>query len=164
MKTNNRFGEILKAGRENNQLSTRAVEAMTGISYTSISRYENEGIDPSFSYMVLMCDLYGIDLNDLANTVRAKSNHRDRHSRSVPHRTIDTEGDGIGQMLKAGRTRKRLLTRVVDAITGISYASISRYENNIATPSFTYAVLMCDLYGIYLDDLASIVRKKGKNT
>ncbi len=151
------FGAVLKAARFAKGLSMSAVNTFTGISSSSISLYENRGVDPSFLYTVLMCDLYDVDLNHIANTVRRASHHRDGHAKSVYHRHVKS-GITLGAALKAGRESKRLSTRAVDAIIGVSYVNISRYETDESKPSFTATVKMCDLYGIYLVDLANIIR------
>ncbi len=154
------FGGVLKAARVAKNLSMAAVSTLTGISRASISLYESRGIDPSFSYMVLICDVCDIDLNNIANTLRPASHHRDGHTKSVYNRHIKS-ATTLGAVLKAGRESKRLSTRSVDAIIGVGYVNISRYETDESKPSFTATVKMCDLYGIYLDDLANIIRNNG---
>jgi len=151
------FGGALRAARIAKGLSMTAVSTLTGISRATISFYENRGTDPLFSYMVLICDLCDVDLNNIANTVRPASHHRDGHSKSVSNRHIKS-ATTLGAALKAGRESKRLSTRAVDALIGVGYVNISRYETDESRPSFTTTVRMCDLYGIYLDDLADILR------
>ena len=151
------FGAVLKAARLAKGLSTRAVNVLTGISYSSISLYENKHVDPSFLYMVLLCDVYDVELNDMANTVRPASHHRDRHTKSISDRHIKRDTT-LGEVFKTGRERSRLSTRAVEALTGVSCVSVTRYETNESMPSFTPAVRMCDLYGIYIDDLANLLR------
>jgi hypothetical protein len=107
--------------------------------------------------MVLMCDAYGTDLNNIANAVRPASHHRDRHAKSVHNRHIKSAAT-LGAALKAGRESRCLSTRAVDAIIRVGYVNVSRYETDESKPSFTATVKMCDLYGIYLDDLANILR------
>ena len=153
-------GAALKAGRLAKGLTRTAVNTLTGISYASIYGYENWGREPTFGYMVLMCDLYDIALNDIANTVRPETHHRDRHTKSISGK-LSEQDTTLGAVLRAARESKRLTTRAVESITGISYVSITRYEIRGTMPLFTAAVLMCDLYDIYIDDLANILRRNG---
>jgi transcriptional regulator with XRE-family HTH domain len=153
------FGAVLKAGRTAKFLSTREVSSLTGISYSAISRYEREGTDPSFAYMILMCDLYDIELNDMANFVHPTSHNRDHYTTGTD--TGHTKSDAtLGAVLKAGRKRTRSTTRAVEAVTGISNVNIHRYETDEQMPSFTPTVILCDLYGIYVNDLAYILRRR----
>lgn len=152
-------GHALRTARVSRRLSTRAVEALTGISYTSISRSENEGIDPSFAYMVLLCDLYELDLDQMADLVRTPGYQCEEHTKPLPTDKL-TPCTTLGGVLRAGRGAKRLSTRAVAEITGVSHVSVSRYETGRSMPSFTALAKMCDLYGISIDDLAHTVRHR----
>lgn len=151
------FGHALREARVGRSLSVRAVEALTGISYTSISRYENENVDPSFLYMVLMCDLYAIDLDQIASIVRPASYQRDQHTGPLS-KGQSMRSTTLGGALRAGRKAKRLSTRAVDDMTGVSHVNVSRYETGGSMPSFTAVAKMCDLYDIAIDDLANTLR------
>jgi transcriptional regulator with XRE-family HTH domain len=151
------FGYALRAARVSRRLSTREVEALAGISYTSISRYENEGIDPSFRHMVLMCDVYAIGLSQIANIVRTKGRGSDNPTeRRSPAKRLP--GATLGALLRAGREAKQLSTRAVATTTGVSHVNVSRYETGSSMPSFTATVKICDLYDILIDDLADTLR------
>lgn len=64
------FGNFLKKARIQKHLSLREVERMTGISYAGIARCEKGKQRPLFHHAVALCDLYGISINKLAETIR----------------------------------------------------------------------------------------------
>lgn len=149
-------GDALRAARVKQCLSTRAAEALTGISYTSISRYENGGVDPSFIYMVRMCHSYAIELSEIANILRPSGSQSDQRT-ARRSRNKAANSTTLGRALRAGREAKGLSTRAVDKEIGVSHVNISRYETEESMPSFTAVVRMCDLYDIAIDDLANTV-------
>jgi transcriptional regulator with XRE-family HTH domain len=152
----NTFGPVLKAARERKDLSFKAVEVLTGISASEVLRYENDGVEPSFSYMVLLCEAYDLDLNSVANLARLPGDQREGNTTQ----TERVAGKSLGQLLRAGRLSKQLSTRAVRGITDISNSLVSRYETNTVMPSFTKAVRLADLYGIPIQDLARIIRAR----
>lgn len=65
-------GELLALCREMKGLSLRDVEKETGISNARISQIEGGAPGFGFHNAVKLCDLYGITLERLAETVRKK--------------------------------------------------------------------------------------------
>lgn len=68
-----RPGELLALCREMKGLTLREVEKLTGLSNPTISQAENGHHGLKFETAIKLCDLYGISLDRLAKTVRAKS-------------------------------------------------------------------------------------------
>ncbi len=155
-------GDALRAARVKQRLSTRAAEALTGISYSSISRYEKGSVDPSYIYMVRMCHSYAIELSEIASIIRPLGSEPVQRT-TPPSRNKVANSTTLGRALRAGREAKGLSTRAVDKETGVSHVNISRYETEQSMPSFTAVVRMCDLYDIAIDELAHTVGHRGRS-
>lgn len=66
-----KLGELLSLCREMKGMTLREVEKATGISNAFISQIETgKAKDVSFTNAIILCDLYGITLERLANTMR----------------------------------------------------------------------------------------------
>ncbi len=65
-------GELLALCREMKGLTLREVEAKTGISNAFVSQVETGKTGLGFENAIKLCDLYGITLERLADTVRTK--------------------------------------------------------------------------------------------
>lgn len=61
----------------------------------------------------------------------------------------------IGYKLMVARRKAGATQRYVSLATGITEASLSRYENGSRIPKITTAKTLCELYGIKIDDLFS---------
>lgn len=59
----------------------------------------------------------------------------------------------IGAELKTQRILNKKSLRQVVKDTGISIASLSRWENGIVSPSIDFCIKLADYYGISLDEL-----------
>ena len=59
----------------------------------------------------------------------------------------------IGDELKTQRIISKKSLRQVEKDTGISIASLSRWENGIVSPSIEFCIKLADYYGITLDEL-----------
>lgn len=56
------IGERLKIWRKTNQLTSKQVEAVTGISQAAISLYENNKREVSIAYIIALYEHYNIDI------------------------------------------------------------------------------------------------------
>lgn len=68
--------------------------------------------------------------------------------------------NALGELLALVRELKGVTLREAEKFTGISNSMISQYETGRSEPSFRHAVALCDWYGLDVERLAKIVRKK----
>lgn len=68
------LGDVLRHARHMKRLSIEAVEEATTISRNYIANVEtNKNRNPSFTYIVLLAELYGLDIGHLAIAAKRKS-------------------------------------------------------------------------------------------
>lgn len=149
------MGLFLKKAREAKGLSLREAGAEARIEFKSIHGYET-GIEPGFSYAVILCDLYGVELEALAAVVM------DNDGRRPTGRDYGRRGDKetMGSLFRDAREVSCLTTREAAAGSTVNNVAITRYENDRNEPGLRAAVVLCDFYGIDVQALADIVREK----
>ena len=160
-----KIGAIFKEARELKGFSLRDVGKESLINYKTIHGYENNNKEPCFSYAVILCDLYEIDIEALVDLVLGSSGRlskRKIHKKNDKKKRIKLQHFKMGDIFREAREDMGLTTRDVSAETLIDNASMSRYENNRQEPRLTAAIILCNFYEVGVATLANIVRENFK--
>ena len=74
-------------------MSQDALAELLDVSRQSVSKWENDTAQPELSKLTIMCDLFGVSLDELARSLQPSRNHRShrdrrnhKHRRKVKHR------------------------------------------------------------------------------
>lgn len=64
------FGEFVKAGRKDHDLSQKEVSQLAGTTEAHLSRIENGQREPTLGLSIRICEAIGIDINDFVKQTR----------------------------------------------------------------------------------------------
>lgn len=159
------IGAIFREARELRRFTLRHAGKESKISYRSIHHYETDHREPCFSYAVILCDLYEIEIETLVDLVLRRlrvSSKSKMHKTNHNRKRISSQHFKMGDLFREAREDMELTTREVSAETLIDHASMSRYENNRQEPGLSAAIILCNFYGIGVAALAGIVRQNYK--